>query len=94
MTADNLSFLLQGIDQVFLTHFPMFHLARQRHQFIVSAKLSSKAMDIYKDTKKKSPNAVFVLNTLNKEDLTELVSKKKSFKASIHIQVSNTPPQT
>lgn len=94
VSSDNLSFLMHGTERVFLVHFPMFHLARQRHQFIASVELSSEAMKVYKETKEKSPNATFVLNTQGKEDLTELGSKKNSFKASIHIQVSNVPPKT
>lgn len=84
---------MHGIDQVFLVHFPMFHLARQRHQFIVSVKLLSEAMETYKNTKQKSSKATFVLTTQQKEDLADLALNKKSFKASIHIQVSSDPSQ-
>ena len=84
---------MHGTDQIFLLHFPMFYLARQRHQFVASVKLSSEAMETYKNTKQKSSNATFVLKTQDKEDLADLVSNTKIFKASIHIQVSIDPPQ-
>lgn len=84
---------MHGTDEIFLLHFPMFHLARQRHQFIASVKVSSEAMETYKNTKQKSSNATFVLKTQHKEHLADLVSNKKTFKASIHIQVSRDPPQ-
>ena len=94
MSSDHLSFLMQGTDTIYLVHFPMFHLARQRHQFIASVELSPEAKQTYVDAKKKHRDAIFVLRTKNKEDLKELVSEKKSFKASIQTKVSKDRPKT
>lgn len=94
LSSDHLSFLMQGTDTVYLVHFPMFHLARQRHQFIASVELSAEAKQTYVDAKKKSWDAIFVLKTQGKQDLKKLVSEKKSFKASIQTRVSKNRPKT
>ena len=85
---------MQGTDTVYLIQFPMFHIARQRHQFIASIELSTEAKKTYVDAKKKNRDAVFILRTQNKEDLKELVSEKTSFKASIQTKVSKDRPKT
>ena len=94
MSSDHLSFLMQGTDTVYLIHFPMFHLARQRHQFIASVELSAEAKQTYVDAKKKNRDAIFILKTQGEEDLKDLVSEKKSFKASIQTGVSRNRPKT
>ena len=91
VSSDYLSFLLQGTETIYLVHFPMFHLARQEHQFIAAVDIAADVKQTYVDAKKKSPNAKFVLRTQGKEDIAELGSKKQTFKANIQIQVSNEP---
>ena len=85
---------MQGTDTVYLIHFPMFHLARQRHQYIASVELSDEAKQTYVDAKKKNRDAIFVLKTQDKEDIKELGSDKKSFKACIQTQTSKNRPKT
>lgn len=63
----------------------MFHLEKHRHQLIIEVKLSDAAMAEYTKQKKADPTgaAVFTLQTEEDLALAALVSKKKSFKASI-----------
>ena len=62
----------------------MFYLAKHRHQLILSAELPPGATESYARAKKENPQATFILNTQNKESLTELISGK-TFAANIQM---------
>ena len=64
----------------------MFHLARHRSQFIVKIDLDSDGLKSYQDAKSKNPSATFILATQAKENLGDLASNKKTFKANIEVQ--------
>lgn len=78
-------FLLQGTEKVYIIHFPMFHLEKHRHQLVIEIKLPDAALTEYKKQKRADPTGAAIFTLESEEDLAlaALVSKKKSFKASI-----------
>ena len=92
MSPTRHEFLLQGTEKTYMIHFPMFHLEKHRHQLIIEVKLPDAAMAEYKKQKKDDPTgaAIFTIETEEDLALAELVSKKKSFKASI---IRKTAPE-
>ena len=92
MTSVQLTLLMHGTNRVFLVEYPRFHLARYRRQFIAEARLDSK-MDVYREKKMQFPSATFTLRSERNEDLSYLTTEGQNmFKASIQIQVPNSPP--
>lgn len=63
----------------------MFHLEKHRHQLVIEIKLPDAALTEYKKQKRADPTGAAIFTLESEEDLAlaALVSKKKSFKASI-----------
>lgn len=74
---------MQGTDQVYILHFPMFHLEKHRHQLIIQIGLPDDVHKTYSEAKTKDSQRTFVLTTTENLDLASLVSQQKRFKASI-----------
>jgi glutamate/tyrosine decarboxylase-like PLP-dependent enzyme len=77
-------FIIQGTKNLYLTYLPSFHIANHRRQLIVSAKIiSDEMMQKYTELRNNYPNETLILDTQGKEDLSSLLSEKKTFKAFI-----------
>ncbi|KAL8830673.1 MAG: hypothetical protein Q9191_001298 [Dirinaria sp. TL-2023a] len=58
-------------------------------EFIVKVDIGSDGLKSYQDAKSRNPSATFILTTRAKENLGDLATKKKTFKADIEIQNSS-----
>ncbi|KAA1469663.1 PLP-dependent transferase [Dentipellis sp. KUC8613] len=82
------AFILQGSCQVHLVHMPCFSSASQRRQCIMSAELPPMEKQKYLDAKNKDPSAIFIVSTLQEEELSTIV-QKKSFRGRISKSTHN-----
>lgn len=78
-------FLIQGTENIFLIHLPMFHVANHRQQLIIRVDLQneSKAKDKYIAMKKSSPNEPMLLVTQRKTFLQDVVQTNGTFLGQI-----------
>lgn len=93
------SFLIQGFEEIYLVHLPMFHVANHRQQLIVSADFEnteSKARDKYFAMKSSSPTEPMILVTQNKTYLQEIIRTNGTFTGQIMTKQSyvTTPPSS
>ncbi|KAI1821208.1 pyridoxal-dependent decarboxylase domain-containing protein [Xylaria intraflava] len=77
------SFLIQGIEPMYLIHLPMFHVANHRQQLIVSAEFDKASQDKYIAMKKSNPTEPMLLVTQNKTMLKDVAEKQGKLKAQI-----------
>jgi hypothetical protein len=79
-------FLIQGTENIFLIHLPMFHVANHRQQLIIRVDLQNaetKAKDKYIAMKKASPTEPMLLVTQRKTFLQEIVQTNGTFLGQI-----------
>ena len=74
---------MQGVEKIYIIHFPMFHHEKHRHQLILEVTLPKEAMEKYQERKRADPTAVLTLKTKEYLALAELVANKSAFKATI-----------
>ena len=75
---------MQGTEEIFLLHRPMFHLSSHRRQLIVSADIDPESLAKYKEAKTAHPGEIFTLTTQDNEDLDNIaVDGGKEFNAVI-----------
>lgn len=77
------SFLIQGTEQIYLIHFPMFHVANHRQQLIVSVDLDERSRDAYVELKRSNPTEPLLLVTQNKTFMQEVVANNGAFAGQI-----------
>jgi hypothetical protein len=82
------NFLIQGTEQIYLIHLPMFHVANHRQQLIVSVDFDHKSKQKYIDMKKANPTEPMILVTQNKTLLPEIIENKGTFAAQIKTEHS------
>ncbi|KAF3001603.1 hypothetical protein E8E14_005800 [Neopestalotiopsis sp. 37M] len=82
------NFLIQGTEQIYLIHLPMFHVANHRQQLIVSVDFDQKSRQKYIDMKKANPTEPMILVTQNKTLLPEIIKNKGTFAAQIKTEHS------
>lgn len=82
------NFLIQGTEQIYLIHLPMFHVANHRQQLIVSVDFDQKSRQKYIDMKKANPTEPMILVTQNKTLLPEIIKHKGTFAAQIKTEHS------
>ena len=76
------NFLIQGTDDTYLVHLPMFHVANHRQQLIVKAdfeNIDTKSKDKYLALKKSNPNEPMILVTQHKTLLKDIVQTNGTF---------------
>nr|XP_036588515.1 pyridoxal-dependent decarboxylase domain protein [Colletotrichum truncatum]KAF6799888.1 pyridoxal-dependent decarboxylase domain protein [Colletotrichum truncatum] len=83
LAADFHNFLIQGTEQIYLIHLPMFHVANHRQQLIVSVSFDEKSQAKYAALKKSNPNEPMLLVTQRKVMLKDVVDENGSFQAQI-----------
>ncbi|KAI8630680.1 pyridoxal-dependent decarboxylase domain-containing protein [Xylariaceae sp. FL1651] len=83
LAPDLHSFLVQGTEQIYLIHLPMFHVANHRQQLIVSVDFDEKSKAKYVAMKTSRPSEPMILVTQNKTMLKDVVENNGSFKAQI-----------
>ncbi|KAI0948556.1 hypothetical protein AcV7_009267 [Taiwanofungus camphoratus] len=71
------SFLMQGIDSLYLTYLPMFNVGSYRQQLIVSAKLKPDDMKKYAEAQKAKPDAIFTMHTSAQELLSSILENQR-----------------
>ncbi|KAI9155623.1 L-tyrosine decarboxylase [Paramyrothecium foliicola] len=80
------SFLIQGIDNIYLVHLPMFHVANHRQQLIISAdfdNVDQKSRDKYVAMRRTNPTEPMILVTQRKTWLQKIVEKNGTFLGQI-----------
>jgi glutamate/tyrosine decarboxylase-like PLP-dependent enzyme len=80
------SFLIQGIEDIYLIHLPMFHVANHRQQLIVSADFDNadqKSRDKYVSMRRTNPSEPMILVTQRKTWLKKIVANGGSFTGQI-----------
>ncbi|KAK6840601.1 pyridoxal-dependent decarboxylase conserved domain protein [Apiospora arundinis] len=88
LAPDIHKFLIQGITKIYLIHLPMFHVANQRQQLIVSASFNEVSKAKYDALKRSNPTEPLILVTKQKVLLKNLVERCGRFKAQIMTQAS------
>ncbi|KAF6815192.1 hypothetical protein CSOJ01_03644 [Colletotrichum sojae] len=76
-------FLIQGIDDLYLIHLPMFHVANHRQQLIVGATFDEESKVVYDSMKKANPTEPLILGTQRKVMLQDVVENHGRFKGQI-----------
>lgn len=76
-------FLIQGIDDLYLIHLPMFHVANHRQQLIVAAEFDPESKIEYDRMKRANPTEPLILVTQRKVMLQDVVEKRGKFKGQI-----------
>ncbi|KAH8205832.1 hypothetical protein TruAng_000108 [Truncatella angustata] len=90
LSEDLHSFLIQGTDQIYLIHLPMFYVANHRQQLIVSVDFDEKSKTKYKTMKNANPTEPMILFTQRSTYLPDIVSNNGTFTAKITTKVSGT----
>ncbi|KAF2762538.1 PLP-dependent transferase [Pseudovirgaria hyperparasitica] len=92
VTEDFHKFLMQGTEQVYLIHLPMFHVANHRQQLIVSVELDEKSKAMYRSLKQHNPTEPMILVTQTKVELPDIVSSERggTFVGQIRTEASGT----
>ncbi|KAI0970816.1 pyridoxal-dependent decarboxylase domain-containing protein [Xylaria arbuscula] len=83
LAPDFHNFLIQGTEQIYLIHLPMFHVANHRQQLIVSVEFDRASKEKYVAMKRSYPSEPMILVTQNKTMLKDVVDKHGRFKAQI-----------
>ncbi|KAI0407849.1 pyridoxal-dependent decarboxylase domain-containing protein [Xylaria palmicola] len=83
LAPDFHSFLIQGTENIYLIHLPMFHVANHRQQLIVSADFDQTSRDKYVAMKRSYPSEPMILVTQNKTMLRDVAENRGRFKAQI-----------
>ncbi|KAI0602443.1 pyridoxal-dependent decarboxylase domain-containing protein [Biscogniauxia sp. FL1348] len=83
IAPDTYKFLMQGTEQVYLIHLPLFHVAKHRQQLIVSVVLDPVSMEEYITLKKSNPNEPLILATQDKVLMQDIVNDRGTFQAQI-----------
>ncbi|KAK1446929.1 hypothetical protein CCUS01_02488 [Colletotrichum cuscutae] len=77
------SFLIQGTEEIFLIHLPMFHVANHRQQLIVNASFDEKSKAKYIALKKSNPTEPMLLVTQRKFMAKDVIEQKGHFDGQI-----------
>ncbi|KAK1715386.1 hypothetical protein BDP67DRAFT_617791 [Colletotrichum lupini] len=77
------SFLIQGTEEIFLIHLPMFHVANHRQQLIVNASFDEKSKAKYIALKKSNPTEPMLLVTQRKVMAKDVIEQKGHFDGQI-----------
>ncbi|KAI0869502.1 pyridoxal-dependent decarboxylase domain-containing protein [Hypoxylon argillaceum] len=83
LAPDVHNFLIQGIDEIYLIHLPMFHVANHRQQLIVPVEFDKESAEKYIAMKNSNPSEPMILVTQYKTMLKDVVENQGSFKAQI-----------
>ncbi|KAK0616216.1 pyridoxal phosphate-dependent transferase [Immersiella caudata] len=73
-TADYHSFVMRGTQKLFLSYRPMFHVAKHRHQTILSAEFDDASARVYRELKGNTEEEM-ILKTVDKIDLQALLQR-------------------
>lgn len=77
------SFLIQGTENIFLVHLPMFYVANHRQQLIVSAEFDEESKAKYISMRNSNPTEPMILVTQGKTFLQQIVDRLGTFTAQI-----------
>ncbi|CAG8594035.1 11224_t:CDS:2 [Dentiscutata erythropus] len=76
-------FVIQGTDEIYLVHLPIFQLETHRQQVIIKAEMSTKMMEKYKDFRKKDPSKMLILCYQENITIDQIAAEGSSFSAYI-----------
>ena len=72
---------MQGFDNLFLVHLPMFNLADRRWQLVITADIPASAMDKYRKLHADNPDALYTIGNSSPALLQDLLKPNASFAA-------------
>ncbi|CAG8618746.1 17081_t:CDS:2, partial [Racocetra fulgida] len=84
-------FIIQGTDEIYLVHLPLFQLETHRFQVIIKAEIPERIMYEYKNFRKKNPSKVLLLCYQENITIDQIATEGNSFKAYI---IENFDPYT
>ncbi|CAG8594715.1 7893_t:CDS:2 [Cetraspora pellucida] len=84
-------FVIQGTDEIYLVHLPLFQLETHRYQVIIKVEIPEKIMELYKGLRKKNPSKVIFLCYQENVTIDQIAIEGSSFKAHI---IENFDPYT
>ncbi|CAG8554997.1 10320_t:CDS:2, partial [Scutellospora calospora] len=84
-------FVIQGTDEIYLVHLPIFQLETHRYQVIIKAQLPEKPMIKYKIIRKKYPSKLLLLRYQENVTIDKITTEGGSFRACI---IENFDPYT
>lgn len=74
---------MQGIENIYLVHFPMFHVAKHRRQLILAVDLPAKTKEAYISLKNANPIESITFVTATKVKLDSIIAQGGEFRGSI-----------
>ncbi|CAG8685749.1 2721_t:CDS:2, partial [Funneliformis mosseae] len=78
------AFVMQGTDNLYLTHLPMFQMENHRRQVIITADLPKNIKEQYLNARKANPLHVFYLGNQDEMKLDDIAYNGSSFKGVIY----------
>ncbi|KAF3762117.1 pyridoxal-dependent decarboxylase conserved domain protein [Cryphonectria parasitica EP155] len=81
-------FVMQGLEQVFLVHLPMFNMANHRWQLILAADLPAAAKEQYQNLRKDNPEKFYTVANTESEILETMLEPG----ASVHVRMDEGIP--
>ena len=101
ITPDYHTFLMQGTEDVYFVHFPMFYVAKHRRQLIMAVDLPDAVKQDYTSLLKANPAETFTFVTSKRANLDDIVAQGGSFTGSItskkaydHLLFTSSPSNT
>ncbi|CAG8788122.1 32436_t:CDS:2 [Gigaspora margarita] len=76
-------FVIQGTDEIYLVHLPIFQLETHRYQVIIKAEIPTRIMEKYKDFRKKNPSKELILWCKENITIDQISTEGSSFTACI-----------
>ena len=78
---------MQGTDNLYLTHLPMFQMENHRRQVIITADLPKNIKELYLEARKANPSHVYYLGNQDVMTLDDIAYNGSSFKGIIYKDV-------
>ncbi|CAG8690205.1 36744_t:CDS:10, partial [Racocetra persica] len=84
-------FVIQGTDEIYLVHLPLFQLETHRYQVIIKVEIPERIMELYKSLRKRNPWKVMLICYQENITIDQITAEGCSFKAHI---IENFNPYT
>ncbi|KAK4668537.1 uncharacterized protein QC764_708110 [Podospora pseudoanserina] len=87
LSPDVHGFVIQGVDEIYLTHIPMFNMANHRWQLVITGDLPPDVVEYYKKLRSENPGVVYTLANMEKETLENLLKPGSSTKWRLDVGI-------
>jgi hypothetical protein len=94
LTPDIHGFVMQGLDQIYLVHIPMFNMANHRWQLIITADFPTDVYNYYKELRRENPGVVYTVANMEPDVLENMLKPgaKTEYRLDKGIPAEGTKP--